>query len=177
MPWASIIHTRVGNAEAAELWLEIWERLFTNEGHGTLHDVHFSGFSLMGKGALSDGVPRDEIMQIEAGMSCVAAIQEMLLYVSQGVTRLFAGAPARWTRVGFERMRTEGAFLISARRTGGLVGPITVESLAGGVLHLANPWRGEVAVRRDKMSQRMEGTIIAIAMQKGERIRLAPVTS
>ena len=74
-------------------------------------------------------------------------------------------------------MRSEGAFLISARRTGGLVEPITVESLAGGVLHLANPWRGKVAVRRDKMSERMEGTVIAIAMQKREQIRLAPVTS
>ena len=174
VPWASIIHTRVGNAEAAELWLEIWERLFTNEGHGTLHDVHFSGFSLMGKGAVQGGVPRDEIMQIEAGMSCVAAIQEMLLYVSQGVTHLFAGAPARWTRVGFERMRTEGAFLVSARRTGGRVEPLTVESLAGGVLRLANPWQGEVAVRRGKNSERIEGTVLEIAMQKGERIRLAP---
>ena len=128
----------------------------------------------MGKGAVQGGVPRDEIMQIEAGMSCVAAIQEMLLHVSQGVTHLFAGAPARWTRVGFERMRTEGAFLVSARRTGGRVEPLTVESLAGGVLRLANPWQGEVAVRRGKNSERIEGTVLEIAMQKGERIRLAP---
>ena len=31
VPWASMIHTRMGNADAAELWLEIWRRLYTNE--------------------------------------------------------------------------------------------------------------------------------------------------
>ena len=119
VPWASMIHTRIGNADAAELWLEIWQRLFTNEGHGTLHDVHFPGFSLMGKGAICAPQTKEELMQIEAGMSCVAAIQKMLLHVRKGVNYLFVGAPLHWKKVGFVGMRTEGEFLVSARRTGG----------------------------------------------------------
>jgi len=175
VPWASMIHTRVGNAEAAELWLEIWERLFTNEGHGTLHDVDFPGFSLMGKGPVQHDDGRNEIMQIEAGMSCVAAIQEMLLHVRQGATCLFAGAPARWERVGFKKMRTEGAFLVSARRTRGRVGPVVVESLAGGTFRLVNPWgEGPLVWRWGKSAAVARGRIVEIEMKKGQRIRIEP---
>lgn len=50
VPWAAILHLRLGNGEAAELLLETWERLFTNEGHGTLHDPAFPGITLLGTG-------------------------------------------------------------------------------------------------------------------------------
>ncbi|NKB68899.1 MAG: hypothetical protein GKR89_17675 [Candidatus Latescibacteria bacterium] len=172
VPWASMIHTRVGNADAAELWLEIWQRVFTNEGHGTLHDVHFSGFSLMGKGASASPSTRLEIMQAEAGMSCVAAIQEMLLHVRSGVNYLFRGAPQSWRQVGFEAMRTDGAFLVGARRRNGRVGPVQVHSLAGGLFRLANPWDGDVRVYRGKKEQLLTGPVLEVAMKAGERVEI-----
>ena len=177
VPWASMLHTRMGNADAAELWLEIWERLFTNEGHGTLHDVHFSGFSLMGKGASCSGPMRGEIMQIEAGMSAVTAIQEMLLHVRRGVTRLFAGAPSRWRDVSFRHMRTDGAFLVSAHRAGGTIGPVTIRSLAGGVFRMENPWSAEAIVCRGRRTQRLAGAILDVRMARGETVsvRSAPM--
>ena len=172
VPWASMIHSRCGNADAAALWLEVWRRLFTNEGRGTLHDAAFPGFSLMGRGALPAPADRPEIMQIEAGMGCVAAIQEMLLHVRGGVTHLFRGAPQAWERVGFERFRTDGAFLVSARRRRGRVGPVTVRSLAGGTLRLANPWPGAALVRRGPREERFEGEVLAIPMRRGESARI-----
>jgi len=174
VPWASMIHARVGNAEAAELWLEIWERVFTNEGSGTLHDVHFPGFSLMGRGGIPGPGNRREIMQIEAGMSCVAAVQEMLLHVRRGVTVLFRGAPQRWPRVGFENARTDGAFLVSARRTNGRVGPVQVRSLAGGIFRLENPWDGEAVVhRKGRKVETLSGRVLEVRMKKGETVQIA----
>jgi hypothetical protein len=165
----------VGNADAAELWLEIWERVYTNEGHGTLHDVHFPGFSLMGRGATCAPATRQEIMQMDAGMSSVAAIQEMLLHVRGGVTYLFRGAPSRWRRVGFAGMRTEGAFLLSARRTDGRVGPVQVVSVAGGRLRLANPWEGAAEVRRAaRPAQVLEGHVLEVEAAAGEQLAIAP---
>ncbi len=48
LPWASIIHTRLGNGNGAKLMLDIWKRVFTNEGYGTLHDCNMMGLTLMG---------------------------------------------------------------------------------------------------------------------------------
>lgn len=174
VPWASMIHTRIGNADAAELWLEIWQRLFTNEGHGTLHDVHFPGFSLMGKGATCAPQTKEEIMQIEAGMSCVAAIQEMLLHVRKGVNYLFAGAPSHWKRVGFAGMRTEGGFLVSARRTGGRVGPVRVKSLRGGVFRFRNPWDSGAVVQYRRGRERLErNNVLEVQLAKGASVQIA----
>lgn len=114
-------------------------------------------------------------MQIEAGMGCVAAIQEMLLHVRGGVTHLFRGAPARWRRVGFSGFRTDGAFLVSARRRDGRVGPVAVRSLAGGTLRLANPWPGAAVVRCGRGPQeRLSGQVLAIAMRRGETAQIRP---
>lgn len=174
VPWASMIHSRLGNADAAELWLEIWERVFTNEGHGTLHDVHFAGFSLMGKQAVNLHENKKEIMQIEAGMSAVTAIQEMLCHEQRGVVQLFCGAPAGWQECGFEGMCVDGGFLLSARRVDGQVGRITIESPHGGVLRLRNPWPGNsVKLRRaDNTTETLDGEVLAIEAQAGEKVRL-----
>ncbi len=143
-----MIHTRFDNGAAAELLLEIWQRQCTNEGQGTLHDTHFPGVSMMGCNyEHRAGRGGGEIMQMDAGMSCTAAIQEMLLHTRRGVTHVFAGTPQAWADVSFARMRTDGAFLVSASRHKGRTEKLVIASLAGGVLQLANPWAGGVCVR------------------------------
>jgi alpha-L-fucosidase 2 len=183
VPWASMIHTRAGNADAAEMWLEIWQRLFTNQGGGTLHDVDFAGFSLMGRGPRDNTPKVREVMQIEAGMSCVAAIQEMLLHVRGGVNYLFVGAPRSWKKVGFSGMRTDGAFLVSARRVDGRVRQVEVESLIGGVFLLANPWGEDVGVQVQRKTlasktgkgKSYEGGVLSVETQRGEQLTIKPV--
>ena len=175
VPWASMIHTRLGNAEDAELWIEVWQRLFTNEGHGTLHDVAFSGFSLTGKGAVTpDEPPTNEKMQMDAGMSCVTAIQEMLLHEERGVTVLFKGAPKAWKNVGFQSMATDGGFLVSADRISGDVGPVSIESPHGGNLRLANPWPNQTATATypDGRQEPLGGPTLEIETKPGETVIL-----
>ncbi|HHX39690.1 MAG TPA: hypothetical protein GX715_06980 [Armatimonadetes bacterium] len=174
VPWASMIHSRVGNAEAAELLLEVFDRFYTNEGHGTLHDAAAAGFSLMGMPAIQGPPSRPDLMQMDGGMGAVAAVQEMLLHTRRGVNYLFAGAPARWKRVSFEGMRTDGAFLVSALREKGVVEHVTVESEAGGVFRVRNPWPGAARIRRSSGEERVEGMLLEIPMHPGERVVLAP---
>jgi hypothetical protein len=132
MPWAAMIHARVGNADAAALILDVWQRVFTNEGHGTLHDAHFPGISLTGADATTTRPKTSEKMQMDAGMAAVTAVQEMLLHHRRGVNMLFAGAPQAWGDASFEGLHTEGGFRVSARREGNRVAEITVESPHGG---------------------------------------------
>jgi hypothetical protein len=182
VPWASMLHTRVGNADAAELWLDIWQRVFTNVGHGTLHDVDVPGFSLMGRrvNLATDACGgRSEIMQMDAGMSCTAAIHEMLLHERRGVHVLFGGAPARWQDVGFTGMRAGGACLLSARRRKGVVGQVTIKSLAGGEFRLRNPWPGMgVAISRGRRREKQAAMdVIVVSLRKGETVKLAAARS
>lgn len=144
IPWASMIHSRLGNGETAVLLLEIWKAVFTNEGRGTLHDTNRIGFSLVGANTWGSGAPpRRERMQLDAGMGVVAAIQDMLMHTRRGVLHLFPGVPRDWDRCRFEGMRSEGGFLISATRKDGVTTEVRIESTHAGTLRLANPWSGE----------------------------------
>jgi hypothetical protein len=169
VPWASMIHTRMDHADAAELLLEIWDRVFTNEGHGTLHDVHFPGFSLM---AASQYMGLKEIMQIDAGMAVTAAILEMLLHTRRGVGYLFTGAPSSWSNVSFSNIRTEGGFLVSASRSAGQTREVRIVAERGGLFRLANPWAEGVVVTRGDSKQTVSGSILQIETQPGEVITL-----
>lgn len=183
VPWASMIHTHMGQGDAAELLLESWQRVFTNEGHGTLHDAHIPGFSLFGAsyGRLQTGpaIHRNshEVMQMDAGMSATAAVQEMLLHTRRGVTHLFRGAPSRWKDASFSSMCTDGAFLVSAARSNGVVSQVEVKSPAGGVFVLANPWEGRARLLRSgKPAEMLSGTVLQINTVPGDTLVLQSVT-
>lgn len=180
VPWAAMLNMRFNDGEAAEVLLEIWQRVFTNEGHGTLHDVHFPGISLMGRAySITAGSGRREIMQMDAGMSCTAAIQEMMLHTrrgslaTRGVTHVFAGCPKRWKDASFGPMRTDGAFFVSAARRDGIVERVHVKSPAGGTLKLANPWSGTATVtRKGRKAEEVSGPVLEIATKPGESIEI-----
>jgi alpha-L-fucosidase 2 len=176
VPWASMIHTRFSNADMAELLLEIWERVYTNEGHGTLHDCNFPGFTLMGAPSITTGARPSERMQMDAGMGVTAAIMDVMLHTRRGVNHLFAGAPRRWKRVSFTGMLTEGAFLVGAERIDGVVTRVDVHSKAGGCFRLANPWadRATVVWAPDRQ-EAMRGAVLEIAMDPGQAIAIVPV--
>ncbi|MEI7833059.1 MAG: hypothetical protein WCJ56_07680 [bacterium] len=175
VPWAAMLHMRMNNGAIAELLLENWQRVFTNEGHGTLHDAAISGYTLFGPKyarKVQPSQPNKEIMQMDAGMACVAAILEMFLHTRRGIHHVFAGVPTRWRDASFKEMRTDGAFMVSGVKAGGILQQITVRSEAGGTFKLANPWEGEVAqITRDAdIVEQAVGPIIDIATAIGETV-------
>jgi hypothetical protein len=157
-----MLHSRFNNGDMAELLLEIWERVYTNEGHGTLHDCVFPGFTLIGTPSIVPEwrVSPQEKMQMDAGMGATAAILDMLLHTRRGINYIFAGIPARWGDVTFEGIRTEGAFLVSATRENGIVREVHVQSEMGGLFQLANPWQD-----KDK-------PILEFKMKAGQKITI-----
>ena len=185
MPWASILQTRVGNADMAELFLEIWERAFTNEGYGTLHDTRMSGVSLFGMPAAANAgppyPPRAEVMQLDAGEAACTAILQMLLLEKRGVLHLFRGAPARWLDVSFAGIRAPGGVLVSASRERGAVGPVTFRAAAGAAaVRLANPWGAEAVcelVREDGTAKKIKpAAVLELRVPKGTAVVLRPVS-
>jgi alpha-L-fucosidase 2 len=141
MPWASMLHSRCGNGEMAELILSIWKKVFTNEGNGTLHDSNFGGFTLLGIGNLDTRQPSG-VMQMDAGMGAIVAIQDMLLHSQRGVNYVLHAVPKEWKNVSFSKMPSEGGYMVSAEKTQGSIQHIKVESKFDGIFKLANPWPG-----------------------------------
>jgi hypothetical protein len=78
-----------------------------------------------------------------------ATINEMLVQSHQGVLRVFPVWP-RDRAASFGRLRTPGAFLVSADFREGQVGRVVIESERGGRCRLVNPWPGRKVVLRMK---------------------------
>ncbi len=111
MPWAAMIYNRFNNGEMAEVILEIWQRCFTNPGGGTLHDANFPGFTFWSY--------RPEIMQMDAGMGVVAAIQDMFVHQRGDCLHLFASIPKHWKYANIENLPGPGGLRISGRYSRG----------------------------------------------------------
>ena len=172
LPWASMIHTHLKNADMAELILEIWERVFMNEGDAAVRDPLFMGFSTRGTPD-SAVAGMNEVLHMDAHLGATAAIMEMLLCTRRGVNYLFSGAPQRWKNVSFDNIRTEGAFEVGATRRNGRVTRVSVKANAPGLFRLSNPWDGKVGVQRAKATTSIQGQVLDISLAADERVELA----
>lgn len=78
---------------------------------------------------------------LEGNFAFAAGIQEMLIQSHTGVIRLFPAIPAGWKNISFTTLRTEGAFLVSAKIENGEIGSVKILSEKGGVLKIMNPFK------------------------------------
>jgi len=77
---------------------------------------------------------------LEGNFAAAAGLQEMLLQSYSGTIRVLPAVPADWKDVSFRTLRAERAFLVSARRQGGLVQSVEIISEKGGLCRLENPF-------------------------------------
>jgi alpha-L-fucosidase 2 len=68
---------------------------------------------------------------IESPLSFATSLHDMLLQSWGGTLRVFRGTPEQWGDVAFKDLRGQGAFLVSAKRKGGVTQFVSVKSLAG----------------------------------------------
>ena len=68
---------------------------------------------------------------IETPLSAATSIQELFLQDWGGALRVFPAVPAAWTDAAFDRLRADGAFLVSGVRRAGRTAWVRIESLAG----------------------------------------------
>jgi hypothetical protein len=68
---------------------------------------------------------------IECSIILARSLQDMLLQSHNELIRVFPAVPTAWKDAVFHNLRTEGAFLVSARRQAGQTIWVNVQSLAG----------------------------------------------
>jgi hypothetical protein len=108
---------------------------------------------------------------LEGNFAFAAGVHEMLIQSHTGAVRLFPAIPASWKDVSFERLRTRGAFLVSAQRKDGKVSSITVESEKGGILRLEKPCEGQYTEAGGKTLDDKNG-VWTVEMNAGETIQI-----
>ena len=112
---------------------------------------------------------------LEGNFAFAAAVQEMLLQSHTGTVRIFPAVPSAWKDVAFDLLRTNGAFLISARKQAGSVTEVRVIAEKGGQLRLENPFGAGISpvVKGIPESQvKAAGNVLEIDMKPGEFVLL-----
>ncbi len=101
IPWASILHTHVGDPDMAVSRLHEWLRVYCNAGRGSMC------------------YPNRRIMQMDGQCATVSAILEMLVHEVDGKVDYFRGCPKEWREVRFENVLMPDGTRVSGSRIDG----------------------------------------------------------
>jgi hypothetical protein len=110
---------------------------------------------------------------IETPFSGVASLHDMLLTSWGDTIRVFPGVPTSWHDVSFDKLRAEGAFLVSAVRKGGKTQFVRIESLAGQPCRVKTDLANATTDPRVELKQISEG-VYEIPLKKGQAVTLYP---
>ena len=172
IPWASILHNRNNEPEAAVSWLIYWYRNFLNEGRGSLHDAAFQGISNIsspGWHNIPEIENNREKMQLDASFGALSAVLDLLVYNKGGVVYVLPKIHRDWTEFDFEGIVAEGGFVIGADVKENRTQKISVKSKFGGSLKLAHGLGDNYKVNDLEMS----GTILEKEFEPGEEITIS----
>ena len=121
VPWASILNTHVGNAQAAAELLRSWDAYFCNPGHGSLHNAYAPGFSTFTIFGSFAGSGDGQIMQMDGQCAAATAVLEMMAHEVNGKVEFFKGCPESWREVSFENLALSDGRRVSGKRVDGKV--------------------------------------------------------
>ena len=118
---------------------------------------------------------------IESSLAVANIIQNMLIQSwsdpakeESGPIRIFPAVPAAWQDVAFHDLRAEGAFLVSAKRSGGRTQWVRIKSLAGEPCRVRPGMSGEIRVKGDWQFtfKPVAPGLYQIDLKKGEEVLL-----
>jgi len=111
---------------------------------------------------------------LEGNFAFASGIQEMLLQSHNGPIRIFPAVPEPWQNVSFQNLRTEGAFIVSAKMRDENIQTVDVFSEKGGLFRLINPFESEkIYLNGGPIDQNSLGnSIIKINTRPGQRFIL-----
>jgi alpha-L-fucosidase 2 len=107
---------------------------------------------------------------LEGNFAFAAGVQEMLIQSHTGVIRIFPAIPEEWKDAGFTTLRTEGAFLVSAKLVKGEISVVDILSEKGGELRIFNPFKNSDF--NCSAPYKLNDNILTILTQPGQKIWL-----
>jgi alpha-L-fucosidase 2 len=106
---------------------------------------------------------------LEGNFAFASGVQEMLLQSQNGLIKIFPAIPKQWENVSFQKLRAEGAFVISAEKKGDKRMTLKIFSENGGKIKIKNPFNGKFRINgKDSSNYLRDDNIIIIDTVKGE---------
>ena len=162
--WVACVYARAKEAENAVKHLQLFASNFCSS-----NSFHLNGDQRGGQYSNFTYRP----FTLEGNFAFAQGIHELLIQSHKGYIELFPAVPDSWMNVSFATLRTEGAFLISAKKENGIIRSVTIHSEAGGILSLKLPLGDWVM---DGIDSRLltldERKFFIIAMKRGQNITL-----
>lgn len=110
---------------------------------------------------------------IETPLSAVTSINEMLVQSWGDTIRVLPAIPDSWQNIAFHQLRTEGAFLVSAKMEDGELKWVKITSEVGGKLNLKiRDLNQNFLMDRNDSIRPIKDNLISINMLTGEEIMI-----
>jgi alpha-L-fucosidase 2 len=131
--WMACLRARVGDAEVAIKYLDIYEKAFIlRNGFHSNGDQTKLGYSSYTYRPFT----------LEGNFLASQAVHEMLLQSWGGIIRVFPATPARWRQAAFEDLRAEGGYRVSAGRENGATIWLKIVASRNGVVKVRENFCG-----------------------------------
>lgn len=157
--WLGNLQARAKNGEGAAKALTIFAKAFClpNSFHAN-GDQTKSGYSKFTYRPFT----------LEGNFAFAAGIQEMLLQSYAGFIEVFPAVPESWEDISFQQLRTEGAFLVNAKKEKGSVSEIKILSEKGGTTKLKLPFeQWQIQVARGIITGPVENGMLTLDCKPG----------
>lgn len=159
--WAACIYARAREADNAVKHLRIFASNFCSS-----NSFHLNGDQKGGQYSNFTYRP----FTLEGNFAFAQGVHELLLQSDKGYIEVFPATPNEWKDVSFNTLRSEGAFLVSATRAGGVVDKITITAEAGGELKLKFPMKTWIAEGVERSKVKIRDGFLYVPMKKGQTI-------
>jgi alpha-L-fucosidase 2 len=130
--WLASLKARAKDGDGAAKALTIFAKAFCS-----INSFHLNGDQT--KSGYSKYQYRP--FTLEGNFAFAEGVQEMLLQSYAGFIEVMPAVPANWKDISFENLRAEGAFLVSAKKTGGQVEEVKIVAEKGGATKLKLPFK------------------------------------
>lgn len=160
--WAACLYARAKQADSAARMLNIFASNFCSP-----NSFHLNGDQKGGQYSSFTYRP----FTLEGNFAFAQGVHEMLVQSYNGYIEVFPAVPKSWPNVTFQNLRTEGAFLVSAQKTDGVVTEVVVEAEQDAELHIRLPFKTWLVtgIEREQIGN-AGGNIQSVHLKQGQTI-------
>ena len=160
--WMASLYARAYEADKAVKQLRIFASNFCSPNsfhlNGDQKGGQYSGFTY-------------RPFTLEGNFAFAQGVHELLLQSRNGYIQVFPAVPASWQNVSFEKLRAEGAFIVSAEMQHGIPVSVKVTAEKGGLLNIKLPFKTwKIKNGSPSVVKRKEYGIVSVNLSKGQTI-------
>lgn len=174
IPWAAIIHSRLGFNNAPYTLLNMWKDIYINEGMTTNYLPKTRGLVVHRRHDMNKPKETNEVMQLDGTMGGATALLEMFAQQRRSTVYLFQGIPDVWADVSFKNIWLPGGFKASAEKKNGRIINVLIEATRKNKIKLGFSGEKEMILVRGETKCKVEFPL-EIDCVAGELIELKNV--